>query len=136
LKIKSELSDYYFNLGEICLFEKEFHKAMNFYQAGLKIDEAQGNKMNLASDYNMIAELYLEMDNLKEAKDYFERAIKASDELKYPPGLALAQYNLGLLYKKMGRKNAARESFRQAEEIYRRIDPLSYEEVKKELMGP
>ncbi|MBM3250351.1 MAG: CHAT domain-containing protein [Candidatus Omnitrophica bacterium] len=135
LKLKTELSDYYFNLGEIYLSEKEFYRAMSSYQAGLEIDEAQGNKMNLAGDYNMIAQLYVEMDDLKAAEDYFKRSVKASKELECPPLLAEASYNLGLLYKKTGRRTLARESLRQAQEIYRRIDPLSCEEVKTELMG-
>jgi tetratricopeptide (TPR) repeat protein len=134
LKLKSELSDYYFNLGEICLFEKQYRKALDYYMAGLKTDQTQDNKMNLASDYNMLGELYLEMDNLSEAENFFNRAALISKQINTLPDLASAYYNLGLLYKKKGQKNKARENLRQAQEIYRPIDPSSYEEIKKELL--
>ena len=133
LKLKNELSDYYFNLGEICLFEKQYQQALDYYLRGLEIDLAQNNKTNLAGDYNMIGELYLEIDNLPEAENFFARAVLASKEINRLPELACAWHNLGLLYKKKGRKNKTRDYLRQAQEIYRSIDLSSYEEIKQEL---
>ncbi|MDI6605777.1 MAG: CHAT domain-containing protein, partial [Candidatus Omnitrophota bacterium] len=75
LKLKHELSDYYFNIGEIHLFEKEYQGALDSYMRGLEIDLAHGNKQSIVSDYSMIAELYMAMDNLQEAEEYFQRSI-------------------------------------------------------------
>ena len=135
LKLKDELSDYYFNLGEIYLFEKQYQKALDSYLVGLKIDQQQNNKMNLGADLNMIGELYMEMDNLKEAQNYFDQAAGLLKELGLPADLAQSYHNLGLLYKKQGKKNKARENLRLAQEIYSQIDTASYQEVKLELMG-
>jgi len=70
----------------------------------------KGNKMNLAGDYNMLGELYVEMDSFLEAEAYFMRAATVSKEISLRPELAGAWQNLGLLYKKKGLKSKAWES--------------------------
>ena len=134
LKLENELSDCFFNLGEIYLFEKEYHKALDYYLKGLAIDQKQGNKVNLACGYNMIGELYIEMDDLLKAEEYFYQAIRLAEEINSLPDLANANYNLGLLYKLKGRKNMARECWRKAQEIYRGIDPVKFQEVRDKLL--
>jgi len=134
LKLKNELSDYYFNLGEICLFEKQYQKALDYYLHGLKIDQIQDNKANLASDYNMLGELYVEMDNLTQAEGFFEQAISAARQINARPELASAYNDLGLLYKQNNQKNKAREYLRQAQEIYYAIDETAYREIKQKLL--
>ena len=135
LKIKRGLSDYYFNLGELALFEKQYQKAKDYYLAGLRIDQAQGNKFNLASDYNMVGELYMEMDNLPEAVLALGQAVELSKQIQSQPDLAAACHNLGLIYKRMGKKAKAKEYLRLAQEIYSSIDPLAYKEVKNEILS-
>ena len=117
------------------LSEKQYQKALSSYAAGLKIDRTQGNKLNLTSDYNMIGELYLEMDNLIEAEDSFNQALMLAEEIKSRPDIAAACHDLGILYKKMGKKNKCKEYLRRAQEIYGIIDPLAYQEVKKEILS-
>lgn len=134
-KLKSELSDYYFNMGEIYLFEKQYQKALDYYSLGLKADFDQGNKMNLSSDYNMIGELYLEMDSFVEAEAYLKKALDCAREVESRPDIAAAAYNLGILYKKTGKKNKSKEFLRIAQEIYGVIDPLAYKEAKEEILS-
>ena len=133
LNLKNELSDCYFNLGEVYLFEKEYQKALDYYFMGLKIDQGQNNKVNLVCDYNMIGELYLEMDDLARAEDYFKQSVVLSKEIHSQPDLANASYNLGILYKKQRRKNLAREYLRQAQEIFRLVEPDKYQEIRTQL---
>ena len=99
----------------------------------LKIDQAQGNKMNLGGDYNMIGELYAEMDNHARAEEYFKLAVSIAEDINNRSELACGYHNLGILYKKRGLKNKAREYLRQAQEIYYTSDPETYQEIKKEL---
>lgn len=77
LRLSKELSDYYFNLGEIYQIQKEYLKALEHFQKGLKIDIAQGNKLNLVSDYEMFADLYREMGNSAKSKEYSRLAEKS-----------------------------------------------------------
>lgn len=135
LKLKDELSDYYFNLGEIHLLEKQYQKALDCYLKGLAIDRQQDNRPNIASDLNMLGELYVEMDNLGEAEKFFNRAAELSKQIKAQSELASVYHNLAGVYKKRGRINAAREYLRQAQEIYVQIDTGDYEAIKKELLN-
>ena len=135
VNLKNELSDYYFNLGELYSFEKQYDKALNLYLSGLKIDRDQGNKRNLASDYNMIGELYLEMDRYVEAESNFNQGLTISEEINSRPDIAGSCYNLGILYKKQGKKSRSKEYLRRAQEIYGVINPLAYEETKKEILS-
>jgi tetratricopeptide (TPR) repeat protein len=134
LKLKKELSDYYFNLGEICMFEKQYQKALDCYMKGLKIDQSQGNMPNIATDYNMVGELYVEMDNLPEAQESFSKAVSVASKINAQPELADAYYNLGLLHKQKNQKNKAREYLKQAQEIYRKIDSPEYQKIKQEFL--
>lgn len=81
----------------------------------------------------MIGELYLEIDDVTKAKDYFLQALAISEEINSRPDLANANYNLGLLYQRQGRKNLAREYWRQAQEIFHQTDLERYQEIKKQL---
>ncbi len=134
LRLENELSDCYFNLGEIAFFEKEYQKALNYYEKGLAIDQRQKNQANLASGYNMIGELYLEIDNLEQAEIYFKQALVLAEKLNILPDQANANYDLGLLYKKQGRKNLAREFWRRAQEMYRTINPAELQKIREQLL--
>lgn len=135
LKAKQELSDYYFNLGEVYLFEKQYQKALDNYLLGLKIDMAQGNNLSLVSDYNMLGELYQEMERAPEAEASFQKAIDLAKQIQLQPELAAAYRNLGLFYKKQGKKNKAKEYLRLAQEIYSKIDFSAYQEIKSEILS-
>jgi tetratricopeptide (TPR) repeat protein len=75
------------------------------------------------------------MDNLDEAERFFKQSVLISKEINAKPELAAVYYNLGLLYKKRGKKDKAREYFKQAQEIYAlMVDTPDYQELKKELL--
>jgi len=102
--LKNELSDCYFNLGEVYLFEKEYTKALDYYFKGLKIDQEQNNKENLASGYNMIGELYMEIDDLVKAEEYFKDSDKLAQETNSRMDLANVNNNLGCYIRNRGER--------------------------------
>ena len=134
LNLKNELSDCYFNLGEVYLYEKEYNKALDYYFKGIKIDQRQNNRVNLVCGYNMIGELYMEIDDLSKAEAYFKDSAKLAEEINSRIDLASVNYNLGLLYKKRGKKNMTRQHWRKAQEIYRSIDFDKYQEIRNQLL--
>ncbi|MFA5119245.1 MAG: tetratricopeptide repeat protein [Candidatus Omnitrophota bacterium] len=134
LDLRDELSDYYFNLGEIYLFEKQYERALDCYREGLKIDEREGNVPNIAGDYTMIGEWYLDMDNLPKAEEFFTRAAFICRSAQLEPELAAVNFNLGIVYKKRKQKNKAREYFQQAQEFYRSVDTPDRKKAEKELL--
>jgi tetratricopeptide (TPR) repeat protein len=114
--------------------DKQYQKALDCYAQGLAIDQRQGNLPSLASDYNMLGELYIEMDNLLEAEKSFNQAISIAKDIDAPLELADAYYNLGELYRQKGQKNKAREYLRLVQEIYARLKHPDYEKVKEEFL--
>jgi tetratricopeptide (TPR) repeat protein len=82
----------------------------------------------------MLGELYVEMDDLRQAERFFEQSISISKQINAYQELASAYYNLGLLYKRKAEKNKARDYFKAAENIYRLIDTSDYQEIKRELL--
>ncbi|MDD5282360.1 MAG: tetratricopeptide repeat protein, partial [Candidatus Omnitrophica bacterium] len=126
--------DCYFNLGEVYLYEKEYNKALDYYFKGIKIDQRQNNRVNLVCGYNMIGELYMEIDDLSKAEAYFKDSAKLAEEINSCIDLASVNYNLGLLYKKRGKKNMTRQHWRKAQEIYRSIDFDKYQEIRNQLL--
>ncbi|MGE5197948.1 MAG: CHAT domain-containing tetratricopeptide repeat protein [Deltaproteobacteria bacterium] len=133
LRIKGELSDHYFNVGEICLFEKQYNRALENYLKGLGIDRMLDNKPSIASDYNMIGELHMEMGNLNEAEKSFNSALLICKQINAPLESASVCYNLGLLYKQKRQKSKARDYFRQAQEIYRKVDTPAAQQIRQDL---
>lgn len=135
LNLKNEISDFYFNIGEICLWEKQYQKALDNYLKGLDIDRAQANTPSLCSDYNMIGELYLEMNDLPRAEDYFKKSETLALEFKGKMELAEVSYDLGVLYKAKNQKDLARQYLSRAREIYAEVQTPEFKAVQDELLS-
>ncbi len=133
IKSANELSDYYFNLGEVYFFEKNYQGALELYMIGLKMDQLQDNRPSLAADYNMIGDLYMEMGNLAEAENYFNKTIMLASQIKAVQELAAAYYSLGILNKRTGNINKTRHFFNNALEIYRDIETSDFARITNEL---
>jgi len=71
---------------------------------------------------------------LDKAESYFKQALGLSTQINSRTELADANYNLGLLYKKKGRKNLTRQYWRQAQEIYRLTDLDQYQQIRAQLL--
>jgi len=132
LQTNDELGDYYFNMGEIALFEKQYQKALRLYQQGLSCDESIGNLPSVAGDYNMLGDLYQQMGDWGKAHEYYGRAAALAERIDVPLERAGAYYSLALLYKEKKDFPAARDYFRKAQEIYRTIDLPNYQRIKEE----
>jgi tetratricopeptide (TPR) repeat protein len=133
MKLQNELSDYYFNLGELHLFDKHYELALDCYLKGLRIDQKHENWPSIASGYNMIGELYMEMGNIKEAENFFNKSLLICEDIKTGPELAAVYYNLGALYKQAQDKNKSAEFLSKACDIYQKIDTPVYQRIREEM---
>ena len=128
-----ELGDYFFNLGEIYLFEKQYARALECYAQGLRIDTKRGDKPNVASDYGMIGQLYMEMGDSAQAEKSYLKAREISEAIDAPLERAESYYNLGLLYKGRRQNETARQFLTKAQAIYKGMRLPAYQEVVREL---
>ncbi len=134
LNAAREMSDYYFNMGEIHLMEKQYFQALKLYQRGIRIDEAHGNLPSLAADYCMLAELYGEIGDDRSAQENFQRSIEIASGIDAPQELASAYYSFASFHRKLGRLSRYREYLRLAQELYARMDLPTYQEIKEEFL--
>jgi uncharacterized protein HemY len=105
------------------------------YLVGLDIDKKHGNRFNLAGDYIMLGELYLEMEQLTLAEKYFLDAVKSAKELNSRMELAEAYDNLGFLYKLQSKERKASDFWRLAQEIYKQIDLKKSDQIKDKIFS-
>lgn len=130
---KSDISDYYCNMGEICKLEKEYVKALDYYFKSLKIDIALERRWDIAVNYNIIGELYLEIGELAKADDFFNKALLMRQQIKDLPGLAETYRNIGLLCKKRRQLDKAKEYLTESLKIYKTIDTPDYRQIEGDL---
>lgn len=83
--------------------EKKYDKAIGELKELIKL-----NPSGKAGYYNNIGISYLEKDMLKEAKEYFEKAVEEQKDF------STAYNNLGTVYEKMGDREKAKENFQKA----------------------
>ncbi|MGB5203771.1 tetratricopeptide repeat protein [Eudoraea sp.] len=127
-------NDYYRKAEAICLKEnQEWHLSMvrsnlaiNMEKEG-KIDEAlayyfksipyfekNGYQIELAKQYNLIGALYLDLDSLELAKDYFSRSLELSKDKGELQMVGLSTGNLGDIYYKEKKYKQALKNFQEA----------------------
>lgn len=85
------------------------YKEKNYDKAIEELNELiELNPSGKAGYYNNIGISYLERDMLKEAKEFFEKAVAENKDF------STAYNNLGTVYEKMGDREKAKESFQKA----------------------
>lgn len=135
LRLRHEKSDYYFNVGEILLLEKQYQLTLENYLRGLQLDLSVGDLTAVAADYEMIGELYAEMEQGDRAEEYFLKALRVVEGLQAKPVLASVCYDLGVLYKKNNAKARARPYLERARDLYHAMGVPDAAEAQKELEG-
>ena len=101
MKISQLENDSYKNYKE-----KNYDKAVEELNELIKLNPA-----GRPGYYNNIGISYLERDMLREAKEYFEKAVEEKKDF------STAYNNLGTVYDKMGDKEKAKENFQKALDI-------------------
>lgn len=134
LRLSSELSDYYSNMAELSVLNKEYGKAEGFYYNSLAIDKKLNNLPSLAATYAMLGELYWEMTDYPKAEENFYNSLKIHARINDPKGLADVYYSLGLFYKEKGSAdNEAFSCLNKAQAFYKNIDTPDYSRIQEEI---
>jgi len=79
---------------------------------------ANGDPNSAADSLAVLGDLESNRGNLKEARLYLERALKLTQNTRSPNGIQLHR-NLGMIYQRMGRLDAAVEHFKAAVQVPR-----------------
>lgn len=100
-------------LGNIEYENKNFSKALNYYELAKKLNESTGNYYDLASIYNNIGNISSEI-NLKEGKYYYSKAQEIAEKYWFPSLLETLYLNVGILNEYEGNVKEAVHLFKRA----------------------
>jgi tetratricopeptide (TPR) repeat protein len=138
-KISSEIGDAHmtawalFNAGECYAKKMKLDKAFRNSNKALKI-LSKDDKIGAAATYKVIGITNRFAKNWNESEKYFKDSIDIFRGLDIPYDLAMANFELGLMYKDKGDTNAAKKVFKEALKIFKKLDATKeMEEVNKEL---
>jgi len=100
-----------FMMGTVQHREGNYTKALDFYDASLKVREAIGDKLGIATTLNNVGVLNQERGNYAEALQYFERSLKIKREIGDNIGIAATINNIGLVEYTRGDYSRALQSY-------------------------
>lgn len=103
------------NLGVVASRQRNFTKALYYFQRSLKIENELGTDRAQASIrlYN-IGEAYEKLDSLDEAYAYYYNSLLIEEELEYKEGIFYARLGIGKVDSKNGNYVKAKEELGQA----------------------
>ncbi|MEZ4687529.1 MAG: ATP-binding protein [Bacteroidia bacterium] len=108
-QMRSQLAAVYSNLGNYYKNSGQPNKAIESFEAGLRLAEAVGDKVSQAGiNYNLgifsgnLGEAYWD-----KALQYYKNCLEISRENNIGYGLIMSNYGMGSLYRQMGKPDAA-----------------------------
>jgi len=101
-------------LGAISLAKGDCAQALKSAEDSLAISEKAGAKKYVSKGLKLKAEVLAKMDNIEEAIELMQNALKLAQELGNPPLLWQTHYSLGLLLEKHGNPQKANEHHAEA----------------------
>ncbi|MGI9551582.1 MAG: tetratricopeptide repeat protein [Aurantibacter sp.] len=130
-------NDYYKRVEEICVKHdlkyglaitrsnratnlvqtQQYEEALSLYFGAIPYFEENNRQLELGEQYNLIGSAYIQMDSLKTAKEYLDKALKLSKANGEMSIVGLATRNLGDVYFKEKKYNAALQQFRRSLDI-------------------
>lgn len=92
----------------------EFEQERSLLKSVIAIQEARGQNIRIGSAYENLGTLYSDIDSLKQAAFYYEKALDAYNLNNNSHDIARVLINTGLLKKKQKKYDAAAEDYQQA----------------------
>lgn len=101
-------------MGSLYLDQKDYDKALEYYQRSLSLHLSINKKTGVAANYNNISQVYYFLQDYDRAMEYLERSRIIKQKLNNFSGLGNTYHNLGDLAVKAGKLNLANEHYQKA----------------------
>ena len=101
------------NIGRVHYIRSDLDKALEYYEAALKLHGESGNK-EMANQLKNIGNVYRVKGELNKALEYYKRSLNLNEELGIKEGMADALGNIGVVYRKKGELDKALEHLERA----------------------
>ena len=90
------------NIGFLASIEGDNHKALEYYQKGLKTHENIKDKMGISTSLSNIGFIYNNQGDIPKALEYYQKSLKIREEIKDEQGIANSFNNIGSIYMNQG----------------------------------
>ncbi len=120
-EMRGEISTTHNNIGLIFRDRGEYAKALEHFNASLKLDVAMGNKWGQAYSCKNLGMTYRRMGELAKAKARLEKAVALSRKIGDKTNLVKSLYSLGDVFFDLKDFKAAEKAYREAYEQASRI---------------
>ncbi len=139
----AEQATAYNNLGNIHAHKEEWEKAIEFYKKSLEIKQQIGDHFGIATTQVNLGTVLQRMsqdtpnsrqeaEQRLQAIDYYTHSISIFRQLSARSNLAMALYKLAVTYNQAGQSDLARQSVREALEIFEALN-LSERDMARKL---
>jgi len=106
------------SLGNICIEQTNYPRALDFFFKALKISEEQKNIKEIANEFSNIGVVYYDQGSYAKALDYDFKALKMKEELGNKNGEANTLVNIGIIYDDQGNYAKALDYYFKAEKAF------------------
>jgi tetratricopeptide (TPR) repeat protein len=125
-------------LGEAHLLAGRIDDAINIGRRALDLARRQQERGSEAWILRLLGEIAAHADalDLKRAQEHYNKAIALAGELGMRPLVAHCHFGLGKLYRRIGKREQARERLSSATRMYREMDMhFQFSEAEMHLLG-
>ncbi len=109
------------NIGFLASIEGDNHKALEYYQKGLKTHENIKDKMGISTSLSNIGGIYNRQGDIPKALEYYHKSLKMKDEIEDKMGMAYCLNNIGFIYDNLGDIPKALEYYHKSLKIQEEI---------------
>ncbi len=132
-KVQDEQQQAYIwaNLASIALAkDKQTHKAIEYFEKAIEINQKTGNQLALAIAYNGLSEANRLANRLPQALVYAQNALDVAQKLQAQKQIQASYFNLAQAYEKMGEYAQAYKFFQQHTEVKEKlINEANYKQI-------
>ncbi len=118
---KQRLARVYNNIGIVFKAQKDHFKALNYFIKAYTLQDSLDDP-TIATTTTNIGNSYLSQKQLKEAKDYYDRALQQFQLHPDSRGMGELYNNLGVYYQQAGENEKALQSWEKAIYSFEQID--------------
>jgi tetratricopeptide (TPR) repeat protein len=119
----------YLGKAVVYAIQEDYHMSSLFAEKALEICYKINDKLSIADIYKVKGIIHRDTKNYKLAENYLATSLRINTELKNELNKAETEFELGLLYKNMNRKNDSKSYFIKAKKYFEKAGALK--EVKE-----